>query len=868
MRAEAELREASGYASSPKDFHDLLRILDIELRLITPVDPEASIDDHAPSVVPAREGSYQLTHDYLVHSLRDWLTRKQRETRKGRAELVLAERAAIWGAKPETRNLPSVAEWANIHLFTERRGWTEPQQMMIRQADRLIGLRAIAMALLVAAILASGLILNRRAVEATSFTHASGLVNQLLRAEISQVPTIAHEMRDYRRWTEPALARVVESADDGTKAQLHANLALLSLRGDQLEYVYDRLATAGPPETAVILGTLRPFRGKLTDRLWNDLGAARPEDSNILPLASVLANFDPSNPRWAEMGDRVAAALVRATLDHVAAWQESLWKVRGALTDPLAAIYRDQSRPELDHIIATTLLARYAQERPGLVVDLLLDADPKSFSVLFPVVQSSKDATLAERLWQVASTAHGDPSLAGYRIDPAAPPGSPTRPEESREVCDRRAARGARAAVALVHLGHSAQVWGLLVHSPDPSMRTNLISAFQRYGVAPGILIQQLDQVARAHAEQQRSAATPRDKNAYLFDAVASSKRALIQALAAYPRAKLLADEGDALLAILVDLYCNDPDAGVHSAAELVLRRWGRKELSDLCFKSPRTSEQEPCRWSINSAGQIMALIDEPGEFQMGSAPTDPERENGDVFHRRSIPRRFAMATKEVTIKEFEVFQKETGRPPVQYSRRYGPDRDGPQVKVSWFDAVEYCNWLSAKEGLQPCYEFNDERKLAKGMRVNAAAVAAGAYRLPTEAEWEYACRAGGATGRYFGNSLALLKDYEWYVDTSGEHAHACGMLLPNDLGLFDMLGNATEWCHDRFRDQERSFEQVVEDAIDSEVVNDDHRMQRGLTFRDTLRTVRVGTRGWFQPFENANDYGFRPARTVPPQRR
>ena len=68
---------------------------------------------------PARGRYYQLTHDYLVHSLRDWLTRKQRETRRGRAELRLAERAAFWDARPENRHLPSVLEWATIRLLTQ-----------------------------------------------------------------------------------------------------------------------------------------------------------------------------------------------------------------------------------------------------------------------------------------------------------------------------------------------------------------------------------------------------------------------------------------------------------------------------------------------------------------------------------------------------------------------------------------------------------------------------------------------------------------------------------------------------------------------------------------------------------------------------
>src|SRR5262249_30248194 len=82
MRSVRDLRAASGYADRPRDFDDLLRILDPELRLITPTDPEDASLEWAPTHVYGRY--YQLTHDYLVHSLRDWLTRKQKETRRGR----------------------------------------------------------------------------------------------------------------------------------------------------------------------------------------------------------------------------------------------------------------------------------------------------------------------------------------------------------------------------------------------------------------------------------------------------------------------------------------------------------------------------------------------------------------------------------------------------------------------------------------------------------------------------------------------------------------------------------------------------------------------------------------------------------------
>ena len=109
MRSYAELLEASGYGSRPKDFDDLIRILDNEIRLITPTDPEGKEAD-GDSVLQTKPGQkyYQLTHDYLVHSIREWLTRKQKETRRGRAELLLADRAAVWNARPENRQLPSL----------------------------------------------------------------------------------------------------------------------------------------------------------------------------------------------------------------------------------------------------------------------------------------------------------------------------------------------------------------------------------------------------------------------------------------------------------------------------------------------------------------------------------------------------------------------------------------------------------------------------------------------------------------------------------------------------------------------------------------------------------------------------------------
>src|SRR5262249_61024831 len=103
--------------------------------LITPTDPGGREGAEAASEEASAQ-YYQLTHDYLVPSLRDWLTRKQKETRRGRAELLLAERASVWNARPDNRQLPSLFQWVQIRCLTQRKTWTPPQRQMMGKAAR------------------------------------------------------------------------------------------------------------------------------------------------------------------------------------------------------------------------------------------------------------------------------------------------------------------------------------------------------------------------------------------------------------------------------------------------------------------------------------------------------------------------------------------------------------------------------------------------------------------------------------------------------------------------------------------------------------------------------------------------------------
>ena len=127
----------------------------------------------------------------------------------------------------------------------------------------------------------------------------------------------------------------------------------------------------------------------------------------------------------------------------------------------------------------------------------------------------------------------------------------------------------------------------------------------------------------------------------------------------------------------------------------------------------------------------------------------------------------------------------------------YSPDAGGSDDRVHLVRAAAYCNWLSEQEGLpkdQWCYLPNERGAYTPRDDDSRRCLAATGYRLPTEAEWEYACRSGTITSRYYGDSTDLLDKYAWYQANSQDHAWPCGSLLPNDLGLFDMLGNVFEW--------------------------------------------------------------------------
>jgi serine/threonine protein kinase/formylglycine-generating enzyme required for sulfatase activity len=779
MRSRRELLGASGYASRPKDFDDLLRILDGEIRLITPTDPEGK-EGAESSAVDAGEKYYQLTHDYLVPSLRDWLTRKQKETRRGRAELLLADRAGVWNARPENRQLPSLLQWLQIQGLTAKKDWTPPQKKMMRRATR----HHVGRGLAVAAIL---VLLGLLGWEGYGRLEGRRLRDRVLDARTTDVPGIVKEMASYRHWVDRLLHEAYAQAerDNDRPRQLHASLALLPGDDGQVGYLYERLLEAEPQEVVVIRQALSEHEGDLTGRLWEVLQDPKTDQGRRLRAACALAAFAPDDARWERVKGDVAGMLAAQKPFEIARWTEALKGVGGRLLPPLADFLVDEQRSLSDRALLAVVYGSYASDTPEASARL--------------------EKGLDERCKPGATAAAKD------------------------ALARKRASLG----VALLVMGKAEKVWPLLKHGPDPTTRSYLIERLGAGGVDPRVLTARL-------AEEED----------------VSVRRAILLALGEYGPDRMPPAERRNQLPRLLRLYRDDPDPGIHGAAGWLVGRWGAADQLKGIDKALATGKAAGTRqWYVNRQGQTMVVVAKPGEFWMGE---------GGERHKRRINRTFAIASKEVTVEQFLLFRKDH-----RFGKQYAPTSNCPVNMVSWYDAAAYCNWLSEREGIpreEWCYEPNKEGRYAEGMKMAPNSLKRAGYRLPTEGEWEYACRAGADTAYSWGDSLDLLGRYAWVVANSLEQSHPVGSLRPNDLGLFDMHGNAWEWCQDEYKRFGGGSGKAVDNIEDMrEIKSPSSRVLRGGSFLYQASFVRSADRIDFGPSLRNDGLGFRLARTFSP---
>jgi len=225
-----------------------------------------------------------------------------------------------------------------------------------------------------------------------------------------------------------------------------------------------------------------------------------------------------------------------------------------------------------------------------------------------------------------------------------------------------------------------------------------------------------------------------------------------------------------------------------------------------------------------NGIGMKFVLIP-AGTFMMGSPGAEVGHEDDEVQHKVIITRAFYLQTTPVTQGQWERFM---GNNPSRF--KDGGDK-WPVEKISWYEAQQFIEELNEMEGTDK-------------------------YRFPTEAEWEYACRAGSSERFCFGDDEGKLGEYAWYKGNSDKKTHPVGQKKPNAWGLYDMHGNVWEWCQDCYGDYPAG---PVTDPTGPS--SGEFRVSRGGSWFDNAADIRSAHRGWGWPDNRVNNLGFRLAR-------
>lgn len=326
----------------------------------------------------------------------------------------------------------------------------------------------------------------------------------------------------------------------------------------------------------------------------------------------------------------------------------------------------------------------------------------------------------------------------------------------------------ARCAAILLHLGDPRGAANTLAIQVDPTYRTAFIHNFESW-----------------HGNLAKLPDLLKSSSDHAFQS------GICAAIGLLDRTSIGPEERAGLIQTCKHLYVNSPDGGVHSAAGWALRQWA-EELPKLGETQPDPSK---CGWFINGRGMTMLFVP-AGEFMMG----DPDWPGAAPrLVRMNSP--FYLCDREISIDLYRQFLHDTDpvirKPQIAWKDR-GLPGDRAVGAVSWVDALLFCNWLSFKEKRKPCYRESDSRA-GQGKpsdRLNwTCDFDADGYRLPTEVEWEYGCRARSKTAYSFGNDIKFLPNYAFSNLNSDDQVWPCGSKLPNGWGLFDMHGNVAEWC-------------------------------------------------------------------------
>ena len=863
MRSHADLLAASGYQDRPADFNDLLRILDGELRLITPTDPDGDSLSGSSRDSSLATRYYQLTHDYLVPSLREWLTRKQKETRKGRAELKLEERAVLWTIKPENRYLPSLREWIGIRGLTETNKWTECQRRMMQKAGRMHMLRTGSIvAILLAASLTLQFILAGQ--------KAASLVEALKTASPEQLTTLIQQADKSHRWVDRLLQPLIEKANAADaapadrEAALPARLVLAGRDSSQIKPLSDALLSGDLANVEPIRTRLRQYASELRPQWLEVLRNTQEPATRRFWAALGLAGLDghQSQTEWSEADLRfIAEQMTSSFAEYQPQLRNLLRPIGGQLVPSLDTLFDAETATEDQQINATMAIADYAGDDAELMAQLLTRATARQAEILNPKVAEFKSGPVRDGLLALTKE----------------------QPDENLGQLDRvrLGRRRANAAITLLRQGEYDAYFDALRITDDPESISQFVARCQKWGVTSTELIESL----------HRSAALCQSVSGVARKIESRVMYGLLLALGTYPVEQIPEDSREALIVRLLELYGKDPSAPVHSASGWLLRYWGRsadvQKMDEQEVPYDPTGEREWFRLRLeltkesSGLGDLQGLTTKKhsysltfivfpmGEYRLGSPEFEGgelDRQNNEVPRVVRISRPVALCDRELTWGLYDLFDAGQWRSEMQSKWGWDLSDDDAVFGRNWYEWVEFCRRLTVEwhgdDQSWQCYP--DTESLEKDGNGNPVygklLLDHGGFRMPTDSEWELAARSGQRTAYGFGSDVSLLGDYGWFVDNSEKRPHVTAVKPPSIGGFFDAHGNLFEWTHDWDATIDGSS-LLVDPQGASKGLN---RVLRGGGWSRVAAGCRLASRGTSEPTAPNASFGFRLALSLP----
>ncbi|MFK8113176.1 MAG: protein kinase [Rubripirellula sp.] len=753
FRTKDELLATSGYEDNESAFRDLILILDTELRLISPTERADSTasgsvgmgpgSDSQDSYVSQEVGRYQLSHDFLIPSLREWVSRKQLETYQGRVVAQFNDISTLWSAKQARRFLPNWFEWLKFSIVVPSKEMSSEQHQMMKFANRrhltstLVALGCIFLS-----------IWGFRSWQSKQATDA--LVSQLRSARFTEIENIASEFRSIGQIATQPLLDIAGDTDLPVQRRLAAQLVLFQWEPSNFEKIISTTISTPvcPPDQVAAIGnclrdTLQSLSSEESTQeskegikmLWDTLEDPNASDNQRLAACHLLLNLQQyTAEQYISRREATKSDLGRILINY-AAYHPSHFSLLAKdfrpamsdLVDPLSASI-GKAEPSLESSTAINFLLEFYEDDPKRLADLALDSSPWQLALFVPVIDR-----------------HGEAVLRHLReiVDPHV-----QRNTQARNISGREAIRVATAGALLARMSVSEPgIWNLLRFDPYPTMRSTLIHRFADVGVPRERLMQRLVD------EQQDS----------IF-------AALMLALGQYP-APSYSDLADQSKKKILQAAVGARETGTMSSANWLARVWGIDNQLANQLSSPSDGSPASPNWDVTSVGIVMARID---------AIKEPD-----------IRRVFEIATTEVSVKQFLQFNEYA-----YYAKSVSATEDCPINIIRWQHALKFCRWLSEEEGIeedQMCYPPVEE--IDADFIPDEDHYDRTGYRLPTVAEWALACRAQTVGQQFFGENRQLAKYYAVFNETNT--ANPCGSMKPNDGGMFDMLGNIMEWTGD-----------------------------------------------------------------------